>query len=156
MSQPSREMLAATLGRTLEEAAFLFVEAEEHPPPFQGAVLEARLRYAGDHAGELILAMEPALAAFLAANLLGEDEAEAARSADAVGELLNMAAGMLAVELFGPDQSCRLGVPEVREVSAEDHLRAFDEATCAVSLVEEAGRRIDVAARVSLEPERPR
>ena len=92
MSQPSQEMLAETLGRTLEEAAFLFAEPEAHPPPFHGAVLEARLRYAGDHSGELTLAMEPALAASVAANLLGEEEAVEAKGRDAVGELLNMAA----------------------------------------------------------------
>ena len=105
------EILARTLGQVLEEAAFVFGEATDDPPPLCGPVLQARLAYDGDHQGELVLAAPHELAATLAANLLGEEEGGAAMTgddADAVGELLNMIAGSLLVELHGPEARCSL------------------------------------------------
>lgn len=151
MSAPSAELLGDVLGRTLEEAAFVFAEARPRPPPHAGALVEARLAYAGPHRGELVLAAPVSLAATIAANLLGEDEGGAETTGDdedAVGELLNMVAGALVVELFGAGAATRLGLPRVRRVSPEDHDRALRAATAVATLVEEEGRRVDLSAEV--------
>ncbi len=145
---PSPELLATILGSTLEEAAFVFAEVAERPPPFPGDVIEARLAYSGSHDGELLLAASPELAATLAANLLGEEEGGAGVTGDdfdAMGELLNMLAGTLAVEMFGPDQRCKLGLPRVERVTAERHLASLSAASAAAVLQEEEGRRIDLS-----------
>ncbi len=148
----SSDLLAQALGRTMEDAAFVFAEATSEPPPFDGDVIEARLTYVGTHAGELLLATPATFAATLAANLLGEDEGGASVTGDdldAVGELLNMIAGKVAVDLFGPDAPCKLGLPRVQRVRAEQHERALATAQAATTMVEEEGRRIDLSACVT-------
>ncbi len=148
-AEPSREVLGEVVGRVLEEAAFVFTEAVDEAPPFEGPVIEARLRYGDEGEGEIRLAAEPRFAATLAANLLGSepDDPEAAeRAMDAVGELLNMVSGVLVAELHGPEAPTALGVPSVTRVSAEEHERDLREAACRVTFVEEAGHRIDAAA----------
>ncbi len=147
----SPSLLAQTLGRTLEEAAFVFAEPAEDPPPFDDDVIAARLAYHGEHAGELLLASPHGLAATLAANLLGEDEGGASVTGDdvdAVGEILNMIAGSLVLELFGPEAGCKLGLPRVQRVSAEEYGRELARAHAVASLVEEEGRRIDLSVSV--------
>lgn len=153
MTDPSPELLAETLGATLEEAAFIFAEPEERPAPFPGAAFEARIGYRGPASAELRLVADAGLAATLAANLLGEDEgdAAAARSADAIGELLNMVVGAWVVRLFGEDARCALGVPRVRPLSAAEAAGSLAGASCAVHLRAEAGRRIDIG--LAPEPE---
>jgi hypothetical protein len=150
VSQATPELLGETLGSTLEEAAFVFAELQGEPPPFPGKALEARITYSGPHQGELRLVADAGLAATLAANLLGEEEgaATAARAGDAVGELLNMVVGVWVVRLFGEDTRCKLGVPRVREVSAAEAGARAPQTTCAASLVEEEGRRIDLSLSV--------
>jgi CheY-specific phosphatase CheX len=145
------ELLAQSLAQALEEAAFVFAEPTEEPPELQGQVIEARLGYAGPHEGELALAADAGFAATLAANLLGEDEggAEAAGDdQDAVGELLNMIAGALVVELFGADVPCRLGLPRVARLTAAEHAATLGAAAAAASLLSEEGSRIDLSARL--------
>ena len=146
MTAPTAEGLAETLARTLEEAAFIFTEPQSKPPPFRGEVLEARIAYRGPHAAELRLTADAGLASTLAANLLGEEEGEASavRAADAVGELLNMVLGAWVVRLFG-DGRCELGVPQVRRRQAGEAAREAAPPSCAAALVEEQGRRIDLA-----------
>jgi CheY-specific phosphatase CheX len=150
MSEPTSELLAETLAGTLEEAAFVFVEARESPPAFPARVLEARIGYAGPGAGELILVADSSMAATLAANLLGEEEGEATASSapDALGELLNMVVGAFVVRLFGAEARCKLGVPRVREVGASDHQARLGARACTAHLVEEEGRRIDLSLAV--------
>jgi hypothetical protein len=134
--------LGASIARTLEDAAFVFAGPADEGDAFEGEVVEARLGWSGPHAGELRLAMGPALAAVVAANLLGVDEA-AEHADDAVGELANMAAGVLLGELFGAHPP-RLGLPRVaRLVAARAGARAAAERAVAVALVDEEGRRIE-------------
>ncbi|GEJ59227.1 chemotaxis protein CheX [Anaeromyxobacter diazotrophicus] len=151
MAADVAEILARTLSQVLEEAAFLFAERSEEPPPLAGAVLQARLSFMGDHEGELVLAAPLDLCATLAANLLGEDEGGAATTGDdedAVGELLNMVAGALLVELFGPEAKCLLGLPRVERVAPAQHEGELAHADAVATLVEEEGRRIDLSARL--------
>jgi hypothetical protein len=142
MPEISQQLLESVLGRTLEEAAFVFAEATTVPPPHEATLVEARLGYAGPQGGELTLV------ATLAANLLGEDEGGAATTGDdedAIGELLNMIAGVVVVELFGEDAACQLGLPRVRRIRPDAHVRTLATATAAATMVEEEGRRIDLA-----------
>lgn len=148
----SSSLLARNLGQTLEEAAFVFAEAVDDPPPFDDDVITARLSYSGAHAGELLLASPHGLAATLAANLLGEEEGGASVTGDdvdAVGELLNMIAGSLVLDLFGPEAGCKLGLPRVERVSADDYGRELGKAHAVATLVEEEGRRIDLSVRMT-------
>jgi len=147
VTTPTNELLAESLGEMLEEAAFIFTEAQAEPPPFQGQALEARIGYQGPHVGELRLVADAGLAATLAANLLGEDEGDATRgkAGDAVGELLNMFVGVWVAKLFGEQVLCQLGVPRVRELPAAEAGVPPQGAACAAHLVEEEGRRIDVS-----------
>jgi CheY-specific phosphatase CheX len=151
VAEATPALLAETLGATLEEAAFLFTEPEPSPPPFAAArVLEARIGFRGPTAGELRLVAEHSLARTLAANLLGEDDAAVltTRAPDALGELLNMVVGLLVVRLFGDDARCRLGTPRVREIDPGEHAAGLARAACAATLLEEQGRRIDLALEV--------
>jgi hypothetical protein len=137
------ERLAAIVVRTLEDAAFVLAEpAGDAGEPFEGEVLEARLGWGGTDPGELRVAMGPALAASIAANLLGVDEAPE-RAEDALGELVNMATGALVAELFGDADPPRLELPRVVRRRAAEHAGERREAAVAVTLVEEEGRRIE-------------
>jgi hypothetical protein len=151
-AEPSAELLADTLGRTLEEAAFVFAEPDEAGAPLDEALLEARLAYVGPHEGELSLSAPRSFAATLAANLLGEDEGGAAATGDdedAMGELLNMVAGAWVAEVFGDSARCLLGLPRVRPVDAAERAGALAAADVAATLVEEEGRRIDLSLHLA-------
>lgn len=140
------EALEKVLTRILEDAAFVFAESTPQPPRFEGAVLVARLSYAGPETGEMQIGINPAFAGMLAANLLGTEPGDPLaqnRGFDAVGELLNMVGGMLVPEMFGPAAACRLGVPKVAEVSREEYESRLAGMSCRVSLIEESGQRID-------------
>ena len=117
-----------------------------HEAGHGGEVLEARLAWSGGGEGELRLAVSPALAASLAANLLGVDEAPG-REEDALGELANMVAGVLVADVYGAASSPRLGLPRVARKAAAAHLGERAEAALAVAPGEEEGRRIE--ARVA-------
>lgn len=146
-ADPSPRLLGEVLARTLEEAAFAFAEASPDLPALAGALLEARLRYVGRHAGELRLVAPERTAAALAASVLGEDGGSLPATIDvrdALGELLNMVAGAVAVELFGRDARCVLGLPQVERTTAEEHERRLGTAAAAVRIQEEGGGRLDL------------
>jgi hypothetical protein len=133
------DRLAAAVQSTLEQAAFVFAAPSASPPPWDGEVLVARLALDGPRRGELRLAASERCAAALAANLLGVDGASPERAGDALGELLNVAAGIFAAGAFGPRVDHRLGIPEVRRAGGAAAPGA------AVSLVDEDGNRLDAA-----------
>ena len=145
----SPALLESILSRTIEEAAYVYFEPPEALPELEGPVVEATLRYAGDHAGELRLAVSEDFASTLAANMLGEEEGGASVTGDdedAVGELLNMIAGAVALEAFGRHGRVALGLPRVERVSTAAHRRTLAQAGTAVSLVDGDGRRIDLSS----------
>ena len=145
----SPRLLGDVLGRVLEEAAFVFVEPAEEAPP-EGPLLRAQLRYVGRHAGELSLVMSERFAATVAASILGEEEGGEELTGDdrdALGEVLNMVAGVLAVELFGEDSRCALGLPVVARLAAEEHRRELAAADAVALLMDEGGQRVALSAR---------
>jgi hypothetical protein len=147
----SGRLLEGVLRQVLEEAAFVFAEPAAEGPADEGELLEARLRYVARHAGELRLVTSADAAAALAASVLGEEPGgtrPAGQERDLVGELLNMVAGSLAVALFGDGARCALGVPQVTTVTAGAHRRERAAADAVVALVDEAGHRLELTARV--------
>jgi hypothetical protein len=138
---PAAEQVASLVGRTLEEAAFIVATRCASPAPFEAPLLAASLAFRGP-AGEsasLVLVAQRSLARTLAANLLGvepDDEEVDQRAGDALGELCNIAGGMLMVELFGSEAVCPLCVPQTRLVAQPPAGLA--------SLLTDDGERIDV------------
>jgi len=139
------ERLAELVADTLEEAAFVFTEPVDPPPAFQGEVLEARLQYSGPKRGVLGFRASADFAAGLAANLLGIDRTDPEidkRSADALGEIVNMLAGAVVLELFGPSAQTSIGVPSVKEAAAAPIVEGV-----VTHLATEDGDRLDVFLR---------
>lgn len=141
VTAPTGRDLGETLAQLLEEAAFLFTEPANAPPPFSGPVLEARLAYLGPQAGELRLVADTALAASLAANLLGEEAAEGS-AADALGEILNMFVGLWTARLSGERDRYAIELPRVVARPAPAPLPAD---ACVAHLVADGGLRVDLA-----------
>jgi hypothetical protein len=150
-AEPSVEVLAGVIGRTLEDAAFVFTEPSASPPPFAGSVVVASMEFSGSSGPpgwEFRLAASAELAESLAVNLLGEDPEDCvdqARAADAMSEVLNICCGVLARELYGPQEVCRLSVPNCVTRTGEEFQRDLAAARCRVSLVTEEGARLDAA-----------
>jgi hypothetical protein len=152
---PTRERLGSLVAELLVSAAFVFAEIAEEKPWAAGGLLNARLTLTHGAEFELALCVPGGLAPELAANLLAlePDSAEAkANASDAVGELANMLAGILAVEIFGRDVVCKIGVPRVACETAADHDSHFGRVSCRVSLQTEEGYRVD-AALAGIPPE---
>ena len=142
------ESLSDTLIALLADAAFVFAEPAANPLPTHENPLVARLTIEHGETWELCVCAQDKLGQMLAANLLGtESESDEARdsAADAVGELANILAGALAVNLFGKDVVCQIGIPVVAIEAgrlAEDHLT---HSTCRVNLLTEEGYGLAVA-----------
>jgi len=140
------DRLAELVSRTLEDAAFVFTEPADGAGAPAAPVLHARLDFEGPARGELSLTASPAVARALAANLLGLDEGDPdidARAGDALGEVVNMLAGAVVLELFGPEAQTRIGVPAGAELAAPP----AGAGGTAVALLTEEGERIDAAVR---------
>ncbi len=109
--------------RILEEAAYLVTEPVGCRPRWRsGSLLQARLLIGGDGndrpAMTLVLVCSARLAVEIAATMMGIEPAaeQAAGSAeDALGEVLNMVAGMLCEE-WG-DAGIEVGIPRVEVTS---------------------------------------
>jgi hypothetical protein len=140
----------------LADAAFVFAEPTPASLPATGNTIVARLTMARSESWELCVCVQDKLGDLLAANLLGTEsetgEAHAA-AADAVGELANILAGTLAVELFGKDVVCRIGIP----VATVESMRAAGDrlakATCSANLLTEEGYALAVALTAVLTSE---
>lgn len=140
------ERLAAVVSELLESAVFVFAEPVEIKPWNEPTVWCARLELEHDKKVQMSLCVPKELALTLAANLLGlePEEGEAQESlGDAVGEMANMLAGIVAVELFGKNVVCRIGVPKVTRGSGADHNAFAAKAVCRSSLRTEEGQRVD-------------
>jgi hypothetical protein len=147
-SVPSRELLLRRVIALLADAAFVFAEPTAAPMPATGSPLVARLTMAHGETWELCVCVQDKLGDLLAANLLGtESETGEARAAasDAVGELANILAGGLAVELFGKDVVGRIGIPVVAIETAGAVAIRLAQAACRVHLLTEEGYALAVA-----------
>lgn len=120
MPEPTPELLTDILGQVLQESAFMFAEPDEEPPSWQGTVLQARIAFEATRGGSLRLLTNPEAASEIAANMLGIDPGEEAKSSGraAVSELLNVLGGAFLVRYFGTAVPSQLGLPATELVSA--------------------------------------
>jgi hypothetical protein len=145
---PSSESLSRTIIALLADAAFVFAEPTATSLPATGNSLVARLSLARGESWELCVCVQDKLGDVLAANLLGtESESGEARvaAADAVGELANILAGALAVELFGTDVVCQIGIPMTTAESGRVANERLAKASCRANLLTEEGYALAVA-----------
>jgi len=144
---PSTDKLTEIVAGILADATFMFVETTD-AQDWQGAeVLSARLDMEHGESVELVLRAEPVLGPILAANLLGtEVDSEEARASagDALGELANMVAGALAVEVFGNEAICHIGIPELAVEPGLVSSAALAAATCKTIVLTEEGHHLAV------------
>lgn len=148
MSKPmTSERLGTVVSELLESAVFVFAEAIESTPWNATSLWSARLEIEQKEKYQLALCVPKELGVTLAANLLGlepdEDEAKAG-VCDSVGEMANMLAGILAVELFGADVVCRISIPKTHTETGAEHNAHAALAFCRASLNTEEGQRLDV------------
>jgi hypothetical protein len=137
------ETLSEVAAQVLEDVAFVFTERAAEPSAWSGEAIEATLPYSGPEDGALFVRTTPALGARFAANMLGvelDDPEVAARSNDAVGEMLNVVAGVLVARVFGTATLVHLGVPSVGARSSPTAVRS----PCAVALLSDEGEPLEI------------
>jgi hypothetical protein len=147
---PSVAWLTEIVAGILADAAFMFVEATDERD-WQGAeFLCARLALEHGESVELVLRADVALGPTLAANLLGteadSDEARVSAGA-ALGELANMVAGAVAVEVFGHESICHIGIPEVAVGSGLVSSPTPEPPSCKTIVLTEEGHHLAVMLR---------
>jgi hypothetical protein len=120
------ENLAQLFSSLLSDTVFIFSESVPEDPPQMESWWTARLSIDNDKIWNFSLCVDPQLAPIVSANLLGvetdSDDAQKA-IADAIGELANILAGSLAVEVYGTNTICRVGIPEVA-LETSDQIQA--------------------------------
>lgn len=147
----SVEQLETTVGKVLQDAAFVFTEPLEEPLVDEDIVVEATVQFSGSENGRLVLAMPPAFGLELAANLLGietDDPNAEASTNDAVGETLNIVAGILMDAWLGADAQYQLSAPTTKAVAPEKTDARSDQATCRTSVAADDEYRVDLAVFV--------
>jgi len=145
-----REEFLNAVSRTLEDAAFVFVEEVERnsAPWADGSIIEALITFRGPESGHLTIAVTQEHAIALAANLLVVDpEApDAVKAAnDALGELANILCGVLLESWFPGDGSYGMGTPLVRRLEPGDYEARTADASLFQTLMTDEGNRIDAA-----------
>jgi CheY-specific phosphatase CheX len=151
MAEPmSNEKLSDITKQLLEDAAFLFTEpaTDQHAP--DGNQIVARVNIKASRSVELVLSAEERLGIILAANLLGiEIDSEEARqsASDAVGELANILAGTLAVELSEISAQVSIGIPVVKKEFGATIWKELSKASQRADLLVEDGTRLSIAIK---------
>ncbi len=122
-----QRVLTDVLGRTLEEAAFVFVAPTERPAEAPADVAVSLKWSSSELSGKLVLVGERDFVAYVAANLLGmepEDEAAVAAGPDALKEVLNILAGIYLEERTGGEGFLSIPVQEGWSVEERAAMRA--------------------------------
>ena len=147
-SLPDSEALSRIVIALLADAAFVFAEPASAAMPSNEDPLVARLTIEHGETWELCVCVQGDLGSMLAANLLGTEsessEAHAAAS-DAVGEMTNILAGALSVEIFGKDVVCHIGIPVVAVEPGRTLASRLAKSACRANLVTEEGYLLSVA-----------
>jgi two-component system, chemotaxis family, chemotaxis protein CheY len=119
-----REVLETVMTRVLGQFAMMYAEAVEsdgEAPP-DGDLVRAHIAFSGAATGALTLAAPRGLCLQMAANATGmdvDDEYARPRSADAFGEVVNMACGLIATSLEGHRETA-LSPPEVAAMTRDE------------------------------------
>lgn len=120
-----RLLLLETASGVLENAAYVMIEpyeASERPAENGGKTegpvdtVKASIFFTGSVSGLLTMTVPHSLAVTISANMLGQEgdsEESAAKSADAVGEILNVICGMILPHLQGSPAGYAMGTPAI-------------------------------------------
>jgi len=128
------QTLSETVQRIFERAAFVLMDFPDEEPGPNAAAAEsaaAKVQFSGSFSGEMCFLANHRLAVILAGNMLGleEDDPEAfSRSADALGEVLNMICGNFLPLVAGTRAEFQINAPvpigrEVYEDLVANHPR---------------------------------
>ncbi len=141
-----QEALSESLTQVLEEAAFMFGEAAEEPPPFEAAPMTSTMSFTGEATGKLYLSTDVDTCLALACDLMGAEEGSLSKSDGeaTLGELLNIVAGLLVQSVFGEAALIQLHPPVVEEGGVPDE----GDAPSTVSIVTDMGQRFDFALEI--------
>jgi hypothetical protein len=142
---PSSELLAKVLRGVLEEAAFVFTEPGA-PRAAAESVVIAEVRFRGPERGRLVLACPLALGVEIAESFTGcepDSSVAEAWAADATAEIVNMLAGRLLVEWWGPEATYDLDLPRVRLAGRRELEPSAGEEVCRAVLATETDQRVD-------------
>jgi len=146
-----RDTVRDTAVRVFEDAAFIFTdelpEGADNPLRQERKVLSAHMDVASGQA-RAALACSLSLAGNIAADLLGAESGSpipTRKCIDAIGELLNMLAGMLAKQWFEHDDDRLLGLPVVATVSYLEHSQRCGVDPVRILLESEEGDVIEVS-----------
>jgi CheY-specific phosphatase CheX len=145
------EILTRTAAELLEQVAFIFVEAGDEEPRWPAEVVEARIDIDGSRSAGLSMTVSRRQATAIAAELMGlepDDEEAARRAVDALGEVLNMLAGLVAHKALGDEPPPVIGIPTVRLVPAAGPRGSRPDGETAVWMSTEDGEPIEVAMRL--------
>jgi CheY-specific phosphatase CheX len=113
------KLLQESLVCVLEEAAFVFTEPAESAPLFSGDLVRAEIAFEGAVKGNISFAVPSEIGETFAANLMAEEPGSPEvreHASEAVGEILNMVAGILLESWLGEEARYHLGTPRVRRL----------------------------------------
>jgi hypothetical protein len=139
------ETLAQLFSTLLSDTVFIFSESVPEDPPRVESWWTARLSIDHDKDWDFSVCVDPQLAPIVSANLLGIDnDSEDAQKAiaDAIGELSNILAGSLAVEVYGTNTICRVGIPKVALETSEDIHARWKAAARRIHFVTDEGQHL--------------
>lgn len=145
----SSEDLGEILSHALEEGAFIFLEVTDSLPEEQGEVVQAHLSLNGAISCELTLCASVEFAEVIAANLLGVepgDEEALGKGSDAIGEILNIVAGIVMDRYGGGELRLTIGTPIVTVTTMDEHLSFVGNHLSRCLLVSDDGFWIDMAS----------
>lgn len=121
MSEPHAQLVAEALVEALELMGFIFAMPPEDSAAAPQDAIDIRLSFEGSPAGEARLVAPLELGRRLAANILPPDTPaeEMPRPEDSLGELANVATGVLIRRLAGQTPvAVRMGLPRVEPFDA--------------------------------------
>ncbi|MCP4291412.1 MAG: chemotaxis protein CheX [bacterium] len=126
MQTSVQDQLCRTFNGIVEKLTFMFGEVatkEEIDSPGTLFTL-ASMKFAGDMAGELSVAVPSEITAEIAANILGlepEDIESETMMNDALAEMLNVVCGHVIMDMKGTDANFKLASPETTYVDDEKY-----------------------------------
>jgi len=154
MNAEYEQVLRDVFCEVTEQLAFMFgepAEKDDLPAP-DGECLETSMRFTGDRAGTLSLAVPAAVAPEVAANVLGldpDDPSVQAGATDALKEMLNVTCGHVVTALAGEEPVFDLSVPEIRSLDPDQWQARLDDPQTVAFLLDDN----PVLLRLSLEGE---
>ncbi len=148
-SKFNEELLVSVASQVFEEAAFIFSDPVDQPPPFDSPVVMAMMNFEGPESGRLVLAASYKFATELAANLLGvdlDDPELKDKAAGAIGEMLNMISGVMTAQAFGDEVLVKFSVPDLKVLEPDGYEKIKMAASVSGSMMAEEISRVEIAA----------